>query len=185
MYILADKFAGNINNTKYSYLDGDTFHYSNDGKNYRSMDIQKEHLFEGVLKRFYTYFTVHEWVDTNILEKIKDYIVEEIVDNEKIKKAYLQVNINKQNELINLSLVDKKSIKDTIIEPNEYVMPSTEGGVTIFQDNDMKCTMFQEEPKENCGLTYMCSICAPTMTYHHKIKQHSFKPIKLFMYCSN
>ena len=176
MYILADKFLGNIKNTSHIYFEGNAFHYTNDNTEWKHMNIDKEDIFEGDLISFYTYATIYDWIALEVYEKIKEYKEDD--------KVYIQIQIDSKNNVKHIFPVKRKDINYRIYEPLETVAPDI-NNLTVAIDGNYNCIMGNESPTESTPLLYNAHICLPTMHYHKKANQYVFDTLIFFSYRSN
>lgn len=182
MYILADKFVGNINDSKYSYLRGNEFYYTNDGVNYKKMQIDKEHIFNGTLNKFYTYVNIYPWIREDILIKYED-----IIDKDN-NRLYLEIHINNSNELTHIYTITKDLVdSNKCIESNEFISPiksSKKEKIKVFSSSLGYAIGSNEDIFEDSQLYYMINICFPDMFYREDIGQYVFKNATVFEYKS-
>lgn len=182
MYILADKFIGNIKNTKLSYMKGNNFYYTNDGNNYKKMEISKNHIYDGYLEKFYTYVNIYPWIKEDTLSKYYDTL------DKKTNRLYLEIHINNNNELTHVYTVEKNRVDfNKCIESNEYIIPmnnSVKEKVKVFSSNEGTMILSNDDIKKDIKLNYTINICFSDMFYREDIKQYVFKNKTLFEYDS-
>lgn len=176
MYILSDKFIGNIMNTKYSYLINDIFFYTDDEINYKTIRIDKNEIHKGVLKEFYTFVRVYKWMNRKIFSMIKDYIDK---DNNVI---YLKVNIDKFNNITNVHIVKPSAVKNKkVMKPVEIISPMknntlingfTIDGIHYQFDDDLK----------GSKIVYIADICLPVFTKINNVVKFTLKNKMIFNY---
>lgn len=182
MYILADKFVGNIKNTTLSYMDGNKFYYTNDGNNYKKMEISKNHIYDGYLEKFYTYVNIYPWIKEDTLSKHYNTLDKET------NRLYLEIHINNNNELTHIYTVEKNMVDfNKCIESNEYIIPmnnSVKEKVKVFSSNEGTMILSDDDIKDDIKLSYTINICFPDMFYREDVKQYVFKNKTVFNYDS-
>lgn len=179
MYILSDRFLGNIINTKYSYLMGNKFYYTNDGINYSKMEIDKKDIYEGTLDKFYTYINIYPWIEEDILSE-----VEHMIDSE-TNCIYLEVYISNDNEIKSIYAVKKSEIdSNRLIEAFEVVSPVKNKAVMMYS-KDTGCILGEKgDFFKNASIAYTANICFPNMIYREDVDGYVFKNKTLFTYKS-
>lgn len=181
MYILSDRFLGNINNGKLSYMDGNIFKYTNDGVNYRECVIGKKDIYEGALKDFFVKVNVYPWMEDKIYSQIKDYID---TDDDSL---YLNVKITKENKVDEVMIVQSESVDySKLVELNEVVCPVVKDKKTTVLGlcREGYLVGLEDEPDDNVKMKYSCNICFPEMVYHKAINKYIFKTAEVFGYSS-
>ena len=185
MYILADKFIGNIINNELSYLEDDKFYYTNDGKNYKYKTIDKRDIYEGELKEFYCTIELNSWVQEP--EEFKRFV------ENGISIFYVKVTINKNNDITGLFIVKPESVKnELLIEPAKDLFIDFNDGEKAQSISNIKTlsklrNTFVEQTysiKKPITAIYNANICFPNMYFREDVGQYVFKNKNIMSYKS-
>lgn len=182
MFILADKFVGNLIESKYSYLKDRKLYYTNDGINFKKQLISRKDIFDKELSSFFSYLTIYNWIPQHILEQIKDLIDYSAAEEGIIGRLFVNVFISPDNKLIDLEAVEKASISEKIFAPMENIIPSSVS--TIYSDNLTNGFFTHTIPSPDDGLTYHASFCTPNIKKHQKYGIYSFDYFTIGIYSS-
>lgn len=188
MYILSDCFLGNINNDNISYLKDNKFYYTNDGENYKCMEINKENIHTGTLTEFYCVLNLYDWIEDN-------HMLREFVEKE-INEFYVKVNIDKFNKVEDIKIVSPSEVKkDLLVKPLESVfIDFSEKDKILNIKDDMTIITLKEtingmiSNKEEVPLlrmAYNSNICFTNMYYRKDVNQFVFSNSNLITYYSN
>lgn len=185
MYIMTNNFIGNFVESELTKLKNDIFIYTNDGKIFKPMKIDKNDLSEGILTNIYTYFTIKPWTPKEILNSFKDNIVKEVIDNKVNRKVYIKLTIDENNNCTKKELIDRDLIdiiKYSVIKPMEINNLVTKEKIDCKVDGQYDIKVID---KRNAALgkkCYYAHLCTPTMHWNENVKQYTFDIIQIISY---
>lgn len=177
MYILSEKFIGNIRNTKNSCLINDIFFYTNDDVTYNCIKIDKDEIYKGTLTVFFTFIKIHDWINKDILKKIREYID---IDKNVI---YLKINIDKYNNITGIHIVKPSIIKNKkIIQPVESIVPVKDNSIIDYISKEGYSLSGHKDILKGSKVAYIANIMIPVLEEKNNIKQYSIKNKVIFNY---
>lgn len=192
MYILSDMFLGNIVNGKYSFLKGNSFYYTNDGKEYKCQVLEKEDVHEGILKEFYCKIELIEWVH-------EPEILKEFYEKGN-KEFYIKVDIDPYNNITAIHIVPEEKVD------NKLLITAKEGCFIDFNDNknaveissyngteeimERLNNISSDKSKEEYALkkiNFICNynVCFPDMYFRKDVRKYVFKNSNIMTYKSS